>query len=556
MLQALQTHWLTVAVCATPVVAVLLVQKYRSPRLRIEDLAHFPQPEVDKKKGHWAWIEKSAYAGVLGRSWNMVMYEQLENLGNPPVLLIDWRPMLDTPVLFIFDHTVAEQITRATKTHSTSLPKDPIMLNLSPLVGRHSLVTLDGDEWKGLRKRILPGFQPQYLLSLVGGILDKTEIFVETLEKMAETGEEFNMDELTTNLTFDVIGLITFNLDLNAQVPGQQSPVLQTYRALQQSYVKRNNTLHWLLRYFTPNEWRIRSLDKKLDVVLKDTIRKQHAKLLADQKEDARSVMALSLKGIEKLTPEILQQTSDTCRGFLFAGHDTTSILLQWMFYEISRRPASFTALKEELDEVFGPDSSPSSVIAQMRDPNNSLSITSLKYTDAIVKETLRLHPPGTTARRTAKGSDTILTMPNGDKLNVDGIILSPVAYIIQRDRNVFGETADDFMPERWLGPDAADIPDGSFRPYERGPRRCTGSELANLEAKVILAVVARHFDFVKAGLGEFSVDEKGLPILDDKGYYKTESVLYTTDQVTCKVVDGTKMKVRTKGPEEEHASI
>lgn len=152
---------------------------------------------------------------------------------------------------------------------------------------------------------------------------------------------------------------------------------------------------------------------------------------------------------------------------------------------------------------------------------------------DAIIKETLRLHPPGTTARRAPEGSDTVLTMPNGDKLNVDGIILSPVAYIIQRDKKVWGETANDFIPERWLGgPEAADIPDGSYRPYERGPRRCTGSELANLEAKVILAVVARHFDFIKTGLGELSADEEGQPILDDKGYYKTESVLYTVGRV------------------------
>jgi len=68
MLQILQRHWLTVAVCATPVLAVLVVGKYRYPTLEIEDLAHFPQPEVDKKKGDWAWIEKAAYAGVLGSS--------------------------------------------------------------------------------------------------------------------------------------------------------------------------------------------------------------------------------------------------------------------------------------------------------------------------------------------------------------------------------------------------------------------------------------------------------------------------------------------------------
>jgi len=69
--------------------------------------------------------------------------------------------------------------------------------------------------------------------------------------------------------------------------------------------------------------------------------------------------------------------------------------------------------------------------------------------------------------------------MPNGDKLNVDDLILSSVAYIIQRDERYFGRTQDDFVPERWLSPEAADIPDSCWRPYERGPRRCTGFELA-----------------------------------------------------------------------------
>lgn len=79
---------------------------------------------------------------------------------------------------------------------------------------------------------------------------------------------------------------------------------------------------------------------------------------------------ALSLQGIDKLTPQILQQTSDTIRGFLFAGHDTTSILMQWAFYELSRRPASQKALRDELDEVLGPDPSPSAVSDKLLGPD------------------------------------------------------------------------------------------------------------------------------------------------------------------------------------------
>lgn len=146
---------------------------------------------------------------------------------------------------------------------------------------------------------------------------------------------------------------------------------------------------------------------------------------------------------------------------------------------------------------------------------------------DAIIKETLRLHPPGTTLRLAPKGSDTTLVLPDGQRLNVDGLILSPVAYVIQRDPAVFGETRNDFRPERWLGTEATTIPEGCYRPYERGPRRCTGSELANMQAKIVLACVARRFDWEKVGLGELELDDKDQPILDEKGYYKTKSDIF-----------------------------
>lgn len=160
-------------------------------------------------------------------------------------------------------------------------------------------------------------------------------------------------------------------MDLNAQIPGQQSPVLTTYRELQQAYVKRDTSKHWLRRWFTENERTIRRLDDKLDGILKDTIRKEHLKLMQGDATASRSVATLSLHGIDELTPDILQQTSDTCRGFLFAGHDTTSILMQWTFYELSRRPSSLDALNNELESVFGTDPNPSAVIAKLLAPGN-----------------------------------------------------------------------------------------------------------------------------------------------------------------------------------------
>ncbi|KAK9771674.1 putative Cytochrome P450 52A11 [Seiridium cardinale] len=529
MLELLLLHWPTVLLAAIPLIGLLISRSWKSGDVDFKQYAHFPQPEErDEKRGHWPWIEKSAAVGDPRRSFDIILYEQAQKLGFPPVLLVDWRPMEPLLILFILDNTVAEQVTKTSKQFSTSIPKHPAMQDLAPLVGSRSLVTLDGDEWKGLRKRILPGFQPQHLLSLVKVILDKSKLFIEHLEKRAESGEEFRVDELTTNLAFDVIGIVTFDMELNAQIPGKQSPVLLTYRELSHAYIARDVTKHWLRRYFTENERKIRRLDKKLDVILKENIQKEHAKIIRGDATASRSVATLSLHGIEKLTPEILQQTSDTCRGFLFAGHDTTSILMQWAFYELSRSPSALKALRDELDGVFGPDPNPSAVTEQLLGPGNGELLNRLKYTDAIIKETLRLYPPGTTARLAPQGSGTTLTLPNGEKLVVDGLVLTPRALIIQRDPKIFGETKDDFVPERWLGPEAANIPESCWRPYERGPRRCTGSELANMEVKVVLACIARRFDWVKVGLGELDADENGQPILNEKGYYKTKSEIFT----------------------------
>ena len=70
-------------------------------------------------------------------------------------------------------------------------------------------------------------------------------------------------------------------------------------------------------------------------------------------------------------------------------------------------------------------------------------------------------------------------------------------------------------------------MPASAWRPFERGPRNCIGQELANLEARVILASVARRYDFVKVGAGEVRLNERGEPVLNEKGQYEVKSELF-----------------------------
>lgn len=247
----------------------------------------------------------------------------------------------------------------------------------------------------------------------------------------------------------------------------------------------------------------------------------------------ARSILSMSLEGIDTLSPRLLDTTCDQLITFLFAGHDTTSTTIAWMLYEVSRTPRALKAVRAELDELFGPDPGPAAVASRLLAPGGEELLGRMAYTSAVVRETLRLWPPGATSRMTRPGDGltATVTSPDGEasEVELDGMMLYHVPYIVQRDPAVYGETANTFVPERWLQKDSGDgIPASAFRAFERGPRNCIGQELATIEARVVMALVARHFDFSKVGTGAAVLDAAtGQPELDAHGQYKVAEKMY-----------------------------
>lgn len=78
--------------------------------------------------------------------------------------------------------------------------------DLEALIGRQSIIAVQGDEWKTLRKRFNPGFAPQHLMTLLPCILERSQRFIDIIDGFAKSGEEFRLAEPCANLTFDIIG--------------------------------------------------------------------------------------------------------------------------------------------------------------------------------------------------------------------------------------------------------------------------------------------------------------------------------------------------------------
>jgi hypothetical protein len=105
-------------------------------------------------------------------------------------------------------------------------------------------------------------------------------------------------------------------------------------------------------------------------------------------------------------------------------------------------------------------------------------------------------------------------------------------------------DTSDDVSKSsQKSGDDPTVIPASAWRPFERGPRNCIGQELANIEARVIVACAARRYQVEKVGIGEKALDENGNGVLDENGVFKVKSEMYSKHRVTSKPVD--EMRVR-----------
>ena len=584
------------------------------------------------------------------RHIDLVLLEIWHSLNNPPLFLIDLRPV--GPCLCIIaSHHLAEQISRPSSLSGKhdfpySVPKSYTLGDLKPLVGHDSIIIKEGQEWKDLRKRFNPGFAPGHLMGLLPVVTEKVWMFMRLLEQVATDGQEkvVKLDMLTQGLTVDVIGEVVMEVDVGAQEEllgkadlsedaaaaaiagaeeedddlaagmgtkggeggdgreekGQMSNFTKIYYRLITSYAAEGKPpIEWLQLFTKPFSRRRRQvLSQRVDTFLREFVQRKHLDEFHSSNPSShhqqppktttapksRSILSLSLSEQENsptLPPKILSTTTDALKTFLFAGHDTTAILIGWILYYLSICPRAHSRISSELDSIFKPGASPSEIRTQLSGSEGPEKLNRMVYTHAVVKEALRLHPPAGTARRADVGSGFVVTEPasssssvggqgkggrqgqgRGGQWNLDGMVLYNCATIIHRDPEVYGETKDEFWPERWLSESdfegKGEIPPGAWRPFERGPRDCIGRDLAIIEAKVVVALVHGRYEFVKVGLGEkvlvpqdgqgsdeYMEGKQPVHVVDGTGCCVVKEKLYTRRQVTARAADGMRMKVR-----------
>ena len=128
----------------------------------------------------------------------------------------------------------------------------------------------------------------------------------------------------------------------------------------------------------------------------------------------------------------------------VFAGSDTTAISLRSAFYYLLKNPAMLRKLVAEIDTAVGDRNC-------VREPITFAESRTLPYLQAVLKEAMRIHPAvGMLLERyVPQGGFTI----SGAHLP-EGTIVGINPWVLHRNKEVYGQDADEFRPERWLEAD------------------------------------------------------------------------------------------------------
>jgi cytochrome P450 len=305
-------------------------------------------------------------------------------------------------------------------------------------------------------------------------------------------------------LTVDIIGKVALDMQLNTQ--RENNPMVTALR--EQAHLVPNSGALNPLAGWSPigiyKRWRnSRIMVSYLDKVLEDRLANQQPNPSGEKKPRARTIIDLALESYRYQTasPSLTSLPNDfkthaitQIRIFLFAGHDTTSSAITYALYLLQKYPQTLSLLRAEHNALLGPVSSTPSTLE--KDPH---LLNKLPYTTAVIKESLRLFPAASGLR--TPSPDLVLRDPKtGDILpTIENMLLWIPHFGLHRDKKIWGSDANSFNPSRFLSENASSLPEAAYRPFERGIRNCIGQDLAMLEARIVLALVVRRFDFKPA---------------------------------------------------------
>ena len=338
---------------------------------------------------------------------------------------------------------------------------------LRPMLGEGLLIA-EGRAWKHQRRTLAPAFTPRAVAPLVPHMVAAIDEAIARLQR--DSGAAVDLREAMQRMTLEIAGRTMFSFEMGRHGPALRDFVMEYgTRLARPHFLDLVLPLHWP----SPQDFARARFRKRWTGFVAMLMAERRA---AGKNEGAPPRDLFDLMGAAR-DPETGEAFTDAQLGdqvatMILAGHETTATALFWSLYLLALDPESQQQLAGEVEAATA-DGAP--------------DIERLKFTRAVVDETMRLYPPAFLIARAAAGPDTIAGLPVKKH---DVILIAP--WLLHRHEKLWRDP-NAFIPSRFL-PGAPPPDRFAYLPFGVGPRVCIGAHFALVEATLALARIIGAF--------------------------------------------------------------
>ncbi len=347
--------------------------------------------------------------------------------------------------------------------HDDAVQAPTLRIVGEPLIGR-GVLTADGDAHTRQRKLLAPAFTSKRMVRYADAMVAGTVRVVDSWRD----GTQLDATAEMMRMTLAIAARVLFDAEI-AQEAGAFGRALTV--AMEQVLDAGAALLPLPGSWPTPGNLRLRGAVRRLDRTVTRIVHERR-----QDPQDRGDVLSMMLAARdddgEPMTDRLLR---DEVMTLLLAGHETTANALSWCLVRLATAPAIRRRLEREVDDVLG-----------NRTPTIE-DLPRLPFVEAVLKETMRLHPPAYLV-----GRYTLRDLELGDAFLPAGTLVLVNIYGMHRSPTLY-EQPDRFMPERFLPANEAAIPKRAYLPFGTGPRTCVGNHFALLEGRLALAILAQR---------------------------------------------------------------
>ena len=334
----------------------------------------------------------------------------------------------------------------------------------------------EGESWLRQRRLMQPAFHRRRLARFAGTMVGEAEETLAAWEGSASDGRAVDVGREMTLLTQRIIVKTMFG----SSVGERGERIARAFDAGMRGIELRSQLPLWISRLPLPVNRRferaLATLDEEVHRIIGERQRER-----TEGGEGRDDLLGMLLEARDEETGEGMdhQQVRDEVMNIYLAGHETTAVLLTWLWYLLSKNPESARKVSEEALDV-----------AEDHPPGLE-DLPKLVYTRMVIDETLRLYPSAWVLARKAVEDDEIGGYPIPART---GLFVCP--YVTHRRPDLW-ENPEGFDPERFRpGRDGGAEGRSRFAyyPFGGGPRQCIGQNFALMEATLIVALIARRY--------------------------------------------------------------